>query len=222
MADEPDENDIKLGERIRELRQSLGLSGEDLAERMGTSKVQVSRWERGTRRFHLSLLRQIASAIDVAVVDLLYDSESADAIIVKYYAGNGVTTDEPEIPPNERYSFRIPNEGTQLYRGVRKHGIEMRGQGAELEIPIGSIAVLVKKDETDSFMFVVGKWYLIRQFASGKYQHMAKILEQDDAGTLWLSPRTSAPGLQQPIKYSGDNTKEYELVGQIVGFYRPL
>ena len=63
MADYPN--------RIRELRLKRGWSQEELATRVGCSKVQISGLERGRPRLDVDWMRRIADALGVFPVDLL-------------------------------------------------------------------------------------------------------------------------------------------------------
>jgi transcriptional regulator with XRE-family HTH domain len=54
------------GARIRALRQARGWSLQQLAERVGVSKPQIDKLERGTRRLTDDWIRRIAAALEVA------------------------------------------------------------------------------------------------------------------------------------------------------------
>jgi transcriptional regulator with XRE-family HTH domain len=62
-----------VGQRIREGRETLGLSQEALADRVGTSVQQVSRAERGVQDIRVSTLLRLAQGIGVSGSDLLRD-----------------------------------------------------------------------------------------------------------------------------------------------------
>lgn len=68
----PLENDIKarFGRRLRELRQSRGLSQEELAFRAGLHRTYVSSAERGERNVSLVNLDKLATALEVDMCDL--------------------------------------------------------------------------------------------------------------------------------------------------------
>ena len=57
--------------RIRELRKTRGLSLKQIAERIGTSGRQLSRWERGQPGLSLEWMGRIAAALDCRLADLL-------------------------------------------------------------------------------------------------------------------------------------------------------
>ena len=62
-----------LGERVRELREQLGLSQEQLAERSTLDVTYISGIERGRRNPGLNSLNRLAKALNVALPVLLAD-----------------------------------------------------------------------------------------------------------------------------------------------------
>lgn len=60
-----------LPNRLFELRRSAGLSQQELADRVGCSKMHVSGIERGMREFSLSMMRRFADVLGVSVAELL-------------------------------------------------------------------------------------------------------------------------------------------------------
>ncbi|MBZ0253529.1 MAG: helix-turn-helix domain-containing protein [Candidatus Methylomirabilis sp.] len=61
---------MTLGEKIAALRKQREWTQEDLAEKVGVSKVQVSRWETGRMRPSRNTLKQIAAVLGVHYDDL--------------------------------------------------------------------------------------------------------------------------------------------------------
>lgn len=62
--------------RILELRRAAGLSQEELAFRVGVSKMQISGMERGKRELSLTMMRRLADALGVNTVDLLSSEDN--------------------------------------------------------------------------------------------------------------------------------------------------
>jgi transcriptional regulator with XRE-family HTH domain len=58
--------DAAIGERIRRRRTELGLTQEQLAQRLGVSYQQVQKYERGANRISASRLFALAHRLDVA------------------------------------------------------------------------------------------------------------------------------------------------------------
>lgn len=62
---------IKFGKRIRELRQSMNLSQETLAERAGVHRTYVGMIERGEKNITLSNISRFADALEVTIEELM-------------------------------------------------------------------------------------------------------------------------------------------------------
>jgi transcriptional regulator with XRE-family HTH domain len=60
----------QVGARIRQLRQSNGLTQAELGDRLGVSQASVSNWESGARLDHV-LLSEIAEALGSTLPELL-------------------------------------------------------------------------------------------------------------------------------------------------------
>jgi transcriptional regulator with XRE-family HTH domain len=68
--------------RIRELRESRGLTQQQLADKIGTTKQQVGRLEKSKRRLNERWLRLISDALRYPISDLLGETEpSAEALV---------------------------------------------------------------------------------------------------------------------------------------------
>lgn len=63
--------------RVAEIRKARGWTQTQLAERVGVEQPTISRLERGHDSITLRLLREVAQALDVTLVDLLLDERSA-------------------------------------------------------------------------------------------------------------------------------------------------
>lgn len=72
----------KIGEKIREMRKSKGISQEGLANVLGVSFQAVSKWETGTTAPDVSLIPAIASYFGVSIDDLFdYNALENEKII---------------------------------------------------------------------------------------------------------------------------------------------
>ena len=77
---------MTIGERIKEIREEVGLTQEELGNRLGVTGVTIMRYEKGTRQPRIEQLEAIAEALDVSVTSLLFGStpstEDSDIIVV--------------------------------------------------------------------------------------------------------------------------------------------
>lgn len=62
--------------RVRFWRDQAGLKQEELGQRVGLSKVQISRIELGQRDLNLGYARRIAHALGVTTADLLTEADN--------------------------------------------------------------------------------------------------------------------------------------------------
>lgn len=68
----------QIQHRLREIREAAGLSIDELAAKVGTSRQQVSRHERGERRLTIQWMQRYAVALEIAPADLLVTPPMAD------------------------------------------------------------------------------------------------------------------------------------------------
>lgn len=88
----------RLGKRIREAREGLDLTQEQLADRLATKKSEISRWERGTSSPSIKRLPAVAAALGVEVHALFATDDTA-------------TSHRPEVAALARYlRGRSPEE----------------------------------------------------------------------------------------------------------------
>jgi transcriptional regulator with XRE-family HTH domain len=60
-----------VGRNVREHRDRLGLTQEELAERSGLHPVEVGRLERGTRDMRVSTVAKLARGLGVPALELM-------------------------------------------------------------------------------------------------------------------------------------------------------
>lgn len=80
----PEPADIALARRIRDRRQAIGLSQEDVAALLGVSFQQVQKYEKGTNKLSFGKLVRIARALNTtfaALADGLIDERIAQDVI---------------------------------------------------------------------------------------------------------------------------------------------
>ena len=62
---------MKLGEAIKEKREKLGMTQQDLAEKLFVSRQTVCRWENGTRCPDLIMAKKIALVLNISLDELI-------------------------------------------------------------------------------------------------------------------------------------------------------
>ena len=56
-----------MGNRIKELRKSKGITQKELADRTGIAQTEISRLENGTRNPSIKLLQRLAEGLDMVL-----------------------------------------------------------------------------------------------------------------------------------------------------------
>lgn len=69
---------VDIGKRIKAARQKAGMSQEELAQAIGSTKSAVSRYEAGKRQPSYDQLQRIAAALGVPVQELIADWSAVD------------------------------------------------------------------------------------------------------------------------------------------------
>ncbi|MDA8325880.1 MAG: helix-turn-helix transcriptional regulator [Nitrospiraceae bacterium] len=88
-------SDKAIGELIRQMRKSSGMSQMQLAEKIGLSYQQVQKYEKGINKLNLSRLKQISGALGVPASLFLVEKGSFGAGEQK--AMTGLLNDEAKL-----------------------------------------------------------------------------------------------------------------------------
>ena len=67
---------VRFGRKVKELRKSINISQNELAERVGVSKDYIGLIERGLRSPSLQVIERIANSLGVAIKSLFDDPQS--------------------------------------------------------------------------------------------------------------------------------------------------
>lgn len=74
--DEDREHVRSFGQRVRQLRQTSGLSQEELPDRAGLHRAEIGFLERGDREFGISVIWRLAAGLEVDPVALVEEPGS--------------------------------------------------------------------------------------------------------------------------------------------------
>ncbi|MDU1442082.1 MAG: helix-turn-helix transcriptional regulator [Clostridium cochlearium] len=80
---------MDIGSKIKELRESKGLTQKELGKRIGVTAVTITRYERGDRNPSIEMLNKIADALNVPLSDLILH-RTQDSLEILY-----------EVPPSK-------------------------------------------------------------------------------------------------------------------------
>ena len=103
-----------IGNRIRDIRKSMNLSGEEFGNRLNVSKTAVSNWENGNRVPDADALSKIADLGDVSIDWIFGRTDVPKAKLYKYVLDG----EEIEIAVNKD---KIPDENyvKDLYEKIK-------------------------------------------------------------------------------------------------------
>lgn len=110
----PNPTDIYVGSRIRLRRNMLGMSQENLGEKLGITFQQIQKYEKGTNRVGASRLQAISSILGVPVSFFFEDFVSQDTAGGKGFGEESSAT--------FALDFVTSPEGLQLNRAFFKIG----------------------------------------------------------------------------------------------------
>lgn len=71
-------NQVKLGKFIRELRNELGMTQQELADKIEVSDKAISKWENARGMPDISLLIPLSNALNISVLELLNGERTKD------------------------------------------------------------------------------------------------------------------------------------------------
>ncbi|MDH7513977.1 MAG: DUF4065 domain-containing protein [Clostridiales bacterium] len=100
-----------LGQRIKQIRQSLGLSQQALAEKLGVSRPSVSMIENGERKVYAEELKKLAGIFNLSV-DALVDLEKEPQIMIRESREAYRTEAAPKMRIN------VPQKNLQKFKEV--------------------------------------------------------------------------------------------------------
>lgn len=98
---------MKIGEKIKTIREIKKLSQEDMAHKLGLAVHTYARLERGESRMYMQVLEEIAQVLEMNVVDLLSVGEKNFLLIV---GENGTATENCHTINNHNMDTEIITE----------------------------------------------------------------------------------------------------------------
>ena len=145
---------MTLGDRVKQKREEMGLSQEELAEKMGyKSKTSIHKIEQGITDLPLSKVEELSKVLNVTPAFLMgwenkkeeksnlnIDTINSDYIMIPLYesisAGYGAS--------NSEFIEMIPVFGLKK-NGTTYFAVKVKGDSMEPKIPNGS-TIIIKKD----------------------------------------------------------------------------
>ena len=115
-----------VGTRVRALRDSMGLSLRDLAERSGVSAPMLSQVERGETSPTLAIAGRIAAGLDLTLSQLLRLDEAEHVVVVRGGGGRTRTRGGHRV---EELTPPLPGQRADVSRHLLDAGAATGGAG---------------------------------------------------------------------------------------------
>lgn len=211
--------------RLKEFRERLGMTLEQMSEQTGFSVSQLSRWESGNNNIPSERLPELARGYRCRISEIFDDSDDVfvqlgPSLFVKGEVQAGVFTEVTNLPEDqwERYTGRA-----DIPAPVRKRfGLRVVGESMnELYAP-GTILDCVAFD--GDIPITNGKRIIVRRKRIGDgVETTVKEYFKDEDGVEWLVPRSRNPALQAPFRCDqpGDDIESIEIIAVVVASIQP-
>ena len=197
---------------LKNIRKSLGLTQQHVADSLGITFESYNKLENGKRQLRADRMEQLARIFNVPIEALLAGPHVIP-VTVKGFVEAGVWQEHPQWPEDEWYMVTIPFSNKLKSRTLI--GAEIRGHSMNLVYPEGSIVIFEPVGRKDALE--TGKRYIVeRRLSSGEYEQTAKTLIKDPTGAFWLKPESDHPEFFQPIPIQGSDGDEVVIRGKIV------
>lgn len=198
---------------IKRIRQQLGISQHELADRMGVTWQTISNVERGVTGLSSKKLDAYAAALGVEPQDLIAADDGARRVPVIGHVQAGHFAESWEFHEADQFDVPVPNDAR--FRRFKLQGVEVRGPSMNRRYPEGTVLVFTDAVETGEDV-TVGKRYIIeRERADGLREATVKLLWRDNEGRHWLLPESDDPRFQEPIPMEGADGDTIRIVGRV-------
>lgn len=202
---------------IRRLRRRLGLTQEQLGERLGVGWQTISNVERGYTGLSSKKIEAYARALGVEPQEIVSADDGMRRVPVIGYVQAGEFAESWQWEDEDCYDVHVPEEPRLQHFSLR--GAETRGPSMNRRYPEGTVVIFTDMVETGEDI-VVGKRYVVeRERADGLREATVKLLWRDEAGKFWLLPESSDPRFQEPIELEANEDDTIRIVGRVRGAY---
>lgn len=206
-----------MSNRIKELRDLLGLSQQRLAELANTTNQQIGRLESGSRKLSQDWMERLAPVLGVNPAELLPVGEIAPKIPLVGNVQAGVWKEANGDDP-QWISVPIPHEFLKL----RAYALRVVGTSMNTIYPEGTILICCHLEELNE-QPRPGKRYIIENInPHGEIEQTVKEFQRDETGRPWAWPRSTDPRWQQPVPLdSGRDGHTISVRARVVYALRP-
>lgn len=205
-------------------RKRRNITQEVIAERMGVSVPQISRWENGKDGIPSQRLSALSQAYGAPIGELLDEDTDflapGPTLYIKgsVQAGTFLETWEVMEDDWERYTGRSDISAPLR----RRFGLRVVGESMNEIYPPGTILDCVARDPYDDIPN--GKRVIVQRRRIGDgIETTVKEYFRDADGIEWLVPRSRNPAFQAPFRCDqpGDDIEAIEVIAIVVASIQP-
>lgn len=180
-------NSIEVAKRIETIAHAKGISGAELARRVGSDRSTINRYFKGTRKLAMEEIPKFAAALDVEPVELLIGKEEFEKIT--------------NLSPVSQETVQIPLLG-EIACGepiLAMENVESYIYKPKENLPSGKLFALKAKGDSMEPTIPNGATVIIREQADVESGEIAAVLVNGDTeatlkrikkqgNSLWLVP----------------------------------
>lgn len=209
------------GETIAAIRKRLGITQQELADRLDVEQPTVQRWEKGVREPNMTKLSELAKALGVEPGELFGAGfvPAGPRLFVKGEVAAGVWREALEWAEDEWQSFT--GRGDVNADVQHRFGLRVIGPSMNEVYPEGTIVECVSvfgRAEIEPGKRVI----ILRKRADGQVEATVKELQADEDGELWAVPRSTNPAFRAvSLTHPEDGIIETRIIAIVVASYRP-
>lgn len=183
---------IEVAKRIEKIAEEKGISGAELARRVGTDRSTITRYYKGTRKISMEELPKFAEVLEVDVIELLFGSEIKNI--------STISEEKIAIPVLGKIACGEPilakeNIESYIYKPVDSlpsgeiFALQAKGDSMEPTIPDGAIVLLRVQPEVEN-----GE--IAAVLVNGDEEATLKRIRKEN-GFIWLVPDNPKHQLKQ-------------------------
>ena len=206
---------IKMKDKIKTLRKSLGYSQEELAKTINVHQTAVSQWEQGRTTPDIETIKKLASLFNVSVDYLLGRSNAPANPIDPFSFSNIQPVKKHRIPLLGEIACGEPIFADEDFEGFIESDIEadfaLRCNGDSMtgaRIMDGDIVLIKKQDMVENGQIAA---VIIENEATLK-----RVYYYPKDGKLILNPENPA---YAPLVYVDEELNQIRILGRAVAFY---
>lgn len=183
---------IEVAKRIEKIAEEKGISGAELARRVGTDRSTITRYYKGTRKISMEELPKFAEVLEVDVIELLFGSEIKNI--------STISEEKIAIPVLGKIACGEPilakeNIESYIYKPVDSlpsgeiFALQAKGDSMEPTIPDGAIVLLRAQPEVENGQIAA-------VLVNGDEEATLKRIRKEN-GFIWLVPDNPKHELKQ-------------------------